>query len=239
MRLKFALAFLVIGMLSCFSVVMADSTTEVRSGKVVAVDGNHVIIKMSTGETKEFDVPDDFTATVDGKEVGVKDLKPGTVLTRSITTTTEPKTVYTTTVKNGTVWYASGTTVILTGADGKNRKYDNVPDWIKFEHNGKPVDLNELRKGMKVSATMVTESQSQVVTTTPGGVSGETPAEPAPAAAPAPASASEPATAAAPAMTTPSAPAEGHHKKLPKTADNYGLLVLLGLSLVAVSWKLR
>jgi hypothetical protein len=223
MRLKIALAFLFIGMLFCFTIAKAETTTEVRQGTVVAVQGNHVIIKMSTGETKEFDVPDDFTVNVDGKDITVKDLKPGTKLTRTISTTTEPKTVYTTEVKNGTVWYASEGTVILTGADGKNRKYDNVPDWIQFEHNGKPIAQSDLKKGMKVSATIVTESKSQVVTTTPGGVSGSAPAE---AAAPTAAPAAEPAMAA-------------EHKKLPKTADNYGLLLLLGLSFVAVSWKLR
>ena len=228
MRLKIAFAFLMIGMLFCITAVKADSTTEVKSGKVVAVDGNHVIIKMSTGETKEFDVPDDFKVTVDGKEVPVSELKPGTMLTRSITTTTEPKTVYTTSVKNGTVWYASGNTVILTGADGKNRKYDSVPDWIKFEHNGKPIQMGDLKKGMKVSATIVTESQSQVVSTTPGEVSGSAPGEPAPAAAP----------AAEPAAAAPAEPA-AEHKKLPKTADNYGLLLLLGISFLAISWKLR
>jgi len=221
MRLKIAFAFLLIGMLFCITVVKADTTTEVRNGKVVSVEGNHVVIKMSTGETKEFDVPDDFKINVDGKDITVKELKPGTELTRTITTTTEPKKVYTTTVKNGTVWYASAHTVIITGADGKNRKFDNVPDWITFENNGKLVQLEDLKKGMKVSATIVSESQSQVVAMTPGGVSGSAPEEAAPA----------PTPAAAPAEAAPI-------KKLPKTADNYGLLVLLGLSLVAVSWKL-
>src|SRR5262245_33097045 len=133
MRSKLLISvFLLIGMVFIFAALQAETTTEVRSGTVTSVQGNHLVVKMSTGEEKEFDVPEDFRFTVDGKELSVHELKPGTQLTRTITTTTEPKTVYTTTVKNGTVWHAQGDTVIITGADGKNRQYNNVPDWIKF-----------------------------------------------------------------------------------------------------------
>lgn len=216
---------LLIGMVFCFSALQAaDSTTEVRSGTVTSVQGNHVIIKMSTGEEKEFDVPDDFRLTVDGKEISVHELKPGTKLSRSITTTTEPKTVYTTVVKRGTVWHAQGTTVIITGADRVNRQY-TVPDWIKFEVDGKEVSVYDLKKGQRVTATIVTETPSTIVTTTPGGVSGNAPAEPAAAAAPA----AEPAPAAA----------EPEKKTLPKTASNIELLALLGVGLLFLSWKLR
>jgi len=216
---------LLIAMVFCFSALQAaDTTTEVRSGTVTSVQGNHVIIKMSTGEEKEFDVPDDFRLTVDGKEISVHDLKPGTKLTRTITTTTEPKTVYTTVVKRGTVWHAQGTTVIITGADRVNRQY-TVPDWIKFEVDGKEVSVYDLKKGQRVTATIVTETPSTIVTSTPGGVSGNAPAEPAAAAAPA----AEPAPAAAAAP----------EKTLPKTASNIELLALLGVGLLFLSWKLR
>jgi len=221
--------FLLIGIVFIFAAVQADSTTEVRSGTVTSVQGNHVVIKMSTGEEKEFDVPDDFRLTVDGKEISVHELKPGTHLSRTITTTTEPKTVYTTTVKNGTIWHAQGDTVIITGADGKNRQYNNVPDWIKFTVDGKDMDVMELKKGMRVTATIVSETPSTIVTSTPGGVSGNAPA--APAAAPAPAA--EPAPAAAEPTPAP------EKKTLPKTASNVDLLALLGVGLLLLSWKLR
>ncbi|MCI0441838.1 hypothetical protein L0244_35335 [bacterium] len=221
--------FLLIGIAFCFTELQAQTTTEVRSGTVTSVQGNHVIIKMSTGEEKHFDVPDDFRLTVDGKEISVHELKPGTKLTRTITTTTEPKTVYTSVVKQGTVWHAQGTTVIITGADRQNRQY-TVPDWIKFEVDGKEVSVYDLKKGMRVSATIVTETPSTVVTSTPGGVSGSAPAEPA-AAAPTPA----PAPAAEPMAE----PAAEPKKTLPKTASNIELLALLGVGLLFLSWKLR
>lgn len=231
MRVKILISlFLLIGIAFCFSALQADTNTEVRSGTVTSVEGNHVVIKMSTGEEKEFDVPDDFRLTVDGKEISVHELKPGTKLSRTITTTTEPKTVYTTVVKHGTVWHAQGDTVIITGADGKNRQYNNVPDWIKFNVDGKDMDVMELKKGMRVTATIVSESPSTVVTSTPGGVSGNAPA--APAASPAPAAEPAPATAAAPAPAP-------EKKTLPKTASNIELLALLGVGLLLLSWKIR
>jgi hypothetical protein len=224
--------FLLIGIAFCFTELQAQTNTEVRSGTVTSVQGNHVIIKMSTGEEKHFDVPDDFRLTVDGKEISVHELKPGTKLTRTITTTTEPKTVYTSVVKQGTVWHAQGNTVIITGADGQNRQYNNVPDWITFNVDGKDVDVMELKKGQRVTATIITETPSTIVTTTPGGVSGSAPAgEPASAAAPAPA----PAPAAEPMAE----PASEPKKTLPKTASNIGLLALLGVGLLFLSWKLR
>jgi hypothetical protein len=224
MRSTITFAAILFAVLFCCASVQAETTTEVRTGEVVAVSGNHLVIKMSTGETKEFEVPEGFTFNVDGKDVPVSELKPGTKLTRTITTTKEPKKVHTTEVKNGVVWHQQGNTVIITGSDGKNRRYDNVPDWIKFQNDGKEIGIHDLRKGMNVSATIVSESQSMVVSTTPGGVSGSAPAPPpAPAAAPAPAA--EPAE---------EAPAE-----LPKTAGNFGILLVAGLALLALSFKLR
>lgn len=220
---------MLIGIAFCFTSLQADTTTEVRSGTVTSVQGNHVVIKMSTGEEKEFDVPDDFRLTVDGKEISVHELKPGTKLSRTITTTTEPKTVYTTVVKHGTVWHAQGNTVIITGADGQNRQYNNVPDWITFNVDGKDMDVMELKKGMRVTATIVSETPSTVVTSTPGGVSGNAPSEPAMAASSTPAA--EPASAAGSSME--------HKKTLPKTASNIELLALLGVGLLFMSWRLR
>jgi hypothetical protein len=238
MRLKIALAFLFVGMLIWVTPVKAETTTEVQNGRVVAVEGNHVVIQMSNGETKAFDVPDGFTVNVDGKDIPVKELKPGTMLSKTITTTTEPKTVHTTEIKKGRVWARQGNMVIIQGADGKNRQYTNVPDWIKFEHNGKEVSVYDLKVGWNVSATIVSETQSQVVTTTPSPVTGSTPAPPPAPSVPSTGSAGPTdSTQATPA--TPEKMEEAPQKKLPETAANYGFILLAGLSLIAVSWKLR
>ena len=224
MRLTITFMAMIVAVLFCCAAVNAETTTEVRTGTVVTVSGNHLVIKMANGETREFEVPEGFTFNVDGKDIPVSELKPGTKLTRAITTTSEPKKVYTTMVRNGVVWHQQGNTVIITGSDGKNRQFDNVPEWIKFESDGKEMSIYDLKKGHKVTATIVSESESMVVTTTPGGVSGSAPAPaPAPAAAP----------QAAPAEPAPAEPT------LPKTADNLGLLAVAGLALLALSLKLR
>src|SRR5262245_23133678 len=93
----------------------AKVTTEQLSGTVVAVEGNNLIVRMSSGELRTFNnVPDSRRATIDGKEVGVRDLKPGTKLTATITRTETPITVRTVTVGTGRVWHVAGNTVILT-----------------------------------------------------------------------------------------------------------------------------
>src|SRR4029453_6087450 len=76
----------------------ATVTTEQMRGEVVHVDGNNLAVKMSNGELRTFsNIPDSRKALIDGQEVGVRDLRPGTRLTATITKTTTPVTVRTTT----------------------------------------------------------------------------------------------------------------------------------------------
>ena len=80
----------------------------------------------------------------------ISELRPGTVLTATATTTAQPLIVRTTSVINGTVWYVSGNYVILTLPSGENRDYI-VPRSFRFIVEGKPASVTDLRKGMKVS----------------------------------------------------------------------------------------
>src|SRR5581483_7292231 len=73
--------------------------TEIRDFEVMAVDGNHVAVKTAEG-SKEITVPEGFKFTVDGKQVGVHDLKPGMHGSATITTTTTVVPVQTTEVRN-------------------------------------------------------------------------------------------------------------------------------------------
>src|SRR6185369_15253142 len=51
---------------------------KVDRGEVYAVDGNDLIVKMEDGSLQHFpNVPETATATVDGKQLGIHDLKPG------------------------------------------------------------------------------------------------------------------------------------------------------------------
>jgi LPXTG-motif cell wall-anchored protein len=216
----------------------ATVTTEKMSGEVLYVEGNNLVVKMASGEIRTFsNVPDSRRATVDGKEVGVRDLQPGTWLTATVTKTTTPITVRTTTVGTGKVFFVNGPYVILTLPNGENKEYHVKPDY-KFTVSGKPATVYELRKGMTVSAEKIVEtpsvefaSDTKVVGTmakkggAPAGAQARTPAA-APAQAAAPAEAPAPTTGAAPA-------------KLPKTGSPLPLVGLAGLLFVGGSGLVR
>ena len=53
-------------------------------------------LKMEDGTIRHVTVPPGATATVDGKTIGLADLKPGMVLEKTITTTSVPKVITTT-----------------------------------------------------------------------------------------------------------------------------------------------
>ena len=162
----------------------------VNRGEVYAVDGNDLIVKMEDGTFRHFpNVPESARATVDGKQIGIHDLKPGMKLQRTITTTTTPMIVTTIQTVTGKVWHVNPPrSVILTLEDNTNQEF-KIPKDQKFNVDGQMVDAFALRKGMKVSATKIVEVPS-VVSSEQQSVTGTTPhAAPTPQAAPATAAA--------------------------------------------------
>lgn len=232
------------------------STTSVERGEVIYASGNDLVVKMDTGEFRHVNVPDSARATVDGKELSVHDLKPGMKLQRTITTTTTPKTVTSIRTIQGTVWAVNApSTVILSFPDGPNKSY-NVPKDQKFVIDGKPYSAFELKKGMKISATVVSEATENSVAQT-RNVTGTAPAAAPPPPPPPPPTpvpyvgvllieVRAPATPPPPPPTgltaTPStraAAAEPAPKALPKTASTLPLVGLLGLLLCTASLGIR
>jgi hypothetical protein len=209
----------------------ASVSTEIKSGEVVYVAGDDLVVKTDDGQVKHFTVPDDFKFQVDGKEVGVHDLTPGMRLTRTVTTTSVPETVKTVRTITGTVWHVNApNSVILKLPDNTNKQY-NVPKGQTFDINGKKTDVFGLRKGMKVTATVITETPS-VTHTTAQTVSGQAPAPPPPETPPvvgvlliereaAPADAQEAPTVA--------------KAKLPQTASSLPLIGMLGMLFIGAS----
>ena len=145
----------------------AKVTTEQIIGEVALVEGNRLIVKLQpSGLFRYFDIPPGRQFIIDGQNKLISDLRPGTVLTATVTTTTQPVTVRTTTVTNGTVWYASGNYVVLTLASGENREY-NVPPSFRFIVEGRPASVTDLRKGMRVSGEkIVEEPRTEIATKT-------------------------------------------------------------------------
>ena len=218
-------------------------TTQHLSGNVVQVDGNNLLVRLSTGELRNFTVPDSRKFLVDGQELSVHDLKPGTKLTATMTTTTTPVTERTTTIGTGKVWFVQGNTVIITLPNNENRMY-KVQDSYRFNVGGQSASVHDLRKGMTVSAEKIveaprTEIASNTVVT---GHAPPPPHEPKPVmaenkepaqeeAAPAPAPAPEPAHQEVAETKLPA--------KLPKTGSPLPLVGLVGLLLTGVSFCIR
>src|ERR1700751_2755180 len=136
----------------------------VERGEVVVVQGNDLVVKMEDGTIRHVaNVPESAKVNVDGQELGIHDLKPGMKLQRTITTTTTPQTITTVKHVTGTVWSVNPpNSVILTFEDGKNQAF-KIPDGQKFNIDGQITDAWGLQKGMKVSATVVTEVPDTVI----------------------------------------------------------------------------
>ena len=102
---------------------VATVTTNEISGEVLYVEGNTLVGKVQpTGEIRTFNIRPGQQFMIDGQARLINELKPGTVLNATVIATTQPMTVRTTTVTNGTVWYVSGNNVILTLENGENRQ---------------------------------------------------------------------------------------------------------------------
>jgi len=222
--------------------------TEQLRGTVVFTEGNKLVVRMSSGEIRNFDVPESRRFIVDGKELTVYELKRGTKLTATVTTTTTPVTERTTTVGTGKVWWVAGNTVIITLPNNENRQY-KVSEAYRLNVDGRPASVHELRKGMTISAQkIVEEPRTEIASNTV--VSGHAPppepvrtakALPEPDAsrvAPPPAPVPPQATVAPSAPMPTHAPAAERAEaklpaKLPKTDSPLPLIGLSGLMVTA------
>ena len=210
----------------------AAKQVQVEHGEVVFVQGNDLVVKMEDGTIRHIaNVPESARVSVDGKELGIHDLKPGMKLQRTITTTTVPQTVKTVQTVTGKVWQVSPpNSVILTLENGKNQAF-KIPKGQKFTIDGQEVDAFGLKKGMIVTATKIVEVPETLVTQQKQ-VSGTMPAPPPapPANVPILIVKEEPAATPAPVET-----AATPVKKLPKTGSELPLVGLLGLLCLSVS----
>lgn len=208
----------------------ASKTVTVEKGTVVAVSGNDLVVKMADGSLRHFpNVPESTRIDVDGKMLGIHDLKPGMNLQRTITTTTIPKVITTTQSVTGTVWNVMPpSSVILTLDDGTNQRF-NIPKGQQFNVNGQMTDAWGLKKGMTISATKVVEEPMTVVEHQRQLTGSMPPPPPAPPAdVPILIVVARPVPVAAAAPPPPTQTAEATPAALPKTASQLPLLGVLG-----------
>jgi hypothetical protein len=215
-----------------------SSATATKTFEILAVDGNQLVVRLPEG-TKELLVPDDFRFTVNGRPLSIHELKPGMKGTAAVTTQTTVTPVTVTEVKNGTVYERSGGSVIVQTPEGFKVFSQGEMDkrGVKIVMNGKPVVLDDLRKGDKLSATIVTSAPPRVMTrqevqatlaVPDAPPAAEPPARPA---APAAATTPAPAPSAAAASATPP-------RTLPKTASSWPLVGLLSVLSLATGMAL-
>jgi hypothetical protein len=139
--------------------------TKVSNAEVVYVEGNDLVLRTSDGKIEHFLVPDSDRFTVNGNEVTVNELRPGTKLTQTITTSTTPRYVTTVQTIKGKVWHVSAPhSIILRLPDNRNHVF-SVPDHAQFTIHGQPKTVFDLRKGMNVEATVITDSEEKVIST--------------------------------------------------------------------------
>jgi LPXTG-motif cell wall-anchored protein len=185
---------------------------------------------------------------VDGKELSVHDLKPGMKLQRTIVTTTTPAMVTSVRVIRGKVWHVNPPRyVILTMPDNTNKQY-TIPEDQKFVIDGQTLTAFELKKGMNVVATVVTQVPHTLVTQQ-RSVAGTAGAKATPPATPplegalliedTSAPKQRAAAAPAPAPAEQASASEPAPKKLPKTGSVVPLVGLLGLFSLLLSFGVR
>ena len=220
------------------SAVVAQTKTLTLTGTVVQVEGNTLAVKMAAGDVRVFTPPADRRFMIDGASLTLNQLRPGMTLTATVTetgTTVMDRTVET---LSGKVWFTAAPTVILTLASGENRMYTvKSDDPVKFyDGEGKEMTVFDLRKGMNIKATKITEAprtefvRTAVVTGTAAAAGSAGAGAGAATGAAADTGAPKPAAAGSGAASGGSSAGAGGGapKTLPKTASPMPLVGLLG-----------
>lgn len=133
----------------------ATTTTATLSGTIVYVAGNELVVRLDSGEVKDFQVAPNATATTeDGTEVTIRDAKPGMRLTSTLTITTAPQTIETIRTIKGKVWNVQPPSLVILTLPEGNRQF-RVPDGQKFTIDGNEATIWDLRNGQEVTATVI------------------------------------------------------------------------------------
>ena len=132
---------------------------QIESGEVIAIRGNDLFVKMADGTLRDFpDVPATAKVTVDGKQLGINELKPGMKLQRTTVTTTTPQVVTTIETVTGKVLKVTPPLSVMLALENGESQMFKIPEGQKFTVNGQEIDAWGLREGMKISATKIVET---------------------------------------------------------------------------------
>lgn len=128
--------------------------THVQNAKVIHVSGHEIVVELENGKLELLKLGEDARFQVDGKDLTVHELTPGTRLSQEIHTVTTPQEVTTLRTVNGKVWSINPPHLILSFPGGENKAY-TVPDGIVFHIDGQEKSVFDVRKGMNISATVL------------------------------------------------------------------------------------
>lgn len=129
--------------------------TRVDSAQVVYAEGNALVLRLTNGEVRQFDVPDSVKFAVEGRDVAQRDLVPGMKFSATISTANAPRWVDAVeVVEVGTVWKISGGTLIVRTPAGENKLY-RVPAGGTITLEGKTIAVGQLREGDKITGTVL------------------------------------------------------------------------------------
>jgi hypothetical protein len=224
------LAAAVVAVTSVAATAQQSTTAETKTFEVLSVQGNQLVVSLPEG-TRELTVADDFRFNVNGQQLSVRDLRPGMKGSATITTRTTVTPVTVTEVKNGTVAYAAGTTIIVRTDEGIRSFTQGDVDkrGVKIMRSGKPAQVSDFRQGDRLSATIITSMPPKVVT--------EQEVQATLAAAPS-APARAPASTAASSGSGSGAAAGTPARTLPKTASTRPLFGLASVVLLTIGLAL-
>jgi hypothetical protein len=136
-----------------------QKTVDIDVAHVVYVSGDNVVLKNADGSLQLLGVAPDATISVDGKPVAPRDLKPGTLISHVHVNSVQQSAVTEVTQIDGTVLRVlTPTSVILRLGDGTVNRYTIPPHATFLGEDGRQMRSSELRRGMRVSATVVRTS---------------------------------------------------------------------------------
>jgi len=163
---------LVVGALICLTLAgiaaaQEETMIEIRSGRVIAVQGNDLIVRGPEG-VKRFTVPDDFMFNMNGEMLSVHDLKPGMPIAAKITTIETPVTMTETRIVEGQVLMTNRSALVVKTKDGQIRKFTakeiREGGFVIHDANGNLISPNDLRKGDIFQATVISELPPEIIT---------------------------------------------------------------------------
>jgi len=182
---------MVLGLALCLvagAAVAQETTIDIRQGEVLSVYGNTFVVRGPMG-VWEITASDDFRFEMDGKQLSVHDLRPGMPITAVVKTVQKPVEVTATEVRSAEVLHTSGHTIVVRNDKGEIKKFtakDMAAANLVIYRENKAVDPTTLRKGDKVSATLVTKQPPTTMTTQELNVYVQNPPPPPPPPRPKP-----------------------------------------------------